>query len=611
MDTSCSYRVAIPAPLTQPLDWEPVNKIPYWDFTQFHKDVHQILKNANVVVCAQRLVKRFRPGMVSAPTTLLIESDLSIDGQYMCWKTGAESLRHFLDYKGLEQFLIEIIDSKAAYGSFGSALLECRPELFTSWQAFVPTLLKEIKERNWLAIDVVTREFGTKDPFQIPTVLITTKDSEDEIWRQRIIPRLRCLLPIDMDIDILHGSKLSHATSSQRPDDETATEDCTEDASPLPIHCTMADYSDLVEMGSSIGLDKPANTATVGAVVKLCDSEGKETTCGLTNHHVIAPETSLAEKNCPVGYFLSPDHEICHKGLTKVVAPSHTDHQSLLQFMSRERVGMESQVQELIDLHRQESRLYVIKHQKLRQLTADYTILNNNPDRLLGTVFASSGFRACNNTDYTTIHRKSFSQVVSTDNTSSLSLQTQINGRTLDFGLNWALVKLAADRELSDYTNNVPPHIKVPTSAKVRQYTQIKHNQSYSVTKKGRTTGWTKGKISRIGSLLNLGNDDINVIPASLSHRFGENNNVILAFGVVHEQRYKDFMQGGDSGSCVLLNEVNSNATIVGLLFASNECSQVSYMMPIDLVIRDIEYVTRQKVTQPKFIEYDKRFGGL
>lgn len=70
-------------------------------------------------------------------------------------------------------------------------------------------------------------------------------------------------------------------------------------------------------------------------------------------------------------------------------------------------------------------------------------------------------------------------------------------------------------------------------------------------------------------------------------------------------------MQGGDSGSCVLLNEVNTNATIVGVLFASNEFSQVSYMMPMDMVIRDIEYVTKQKVTQPTFIDYEKRFGGL
>ncbi|EMD86568.1 hypothetical protein COCC4DRAFT_200423 [Bipolaris maydis ATCC 48331] len=611
MDTSCSYRVAIPAPLTQPLDWEPVNEIPYWDFTQFHKDVHQILKDANVVVCAQRLVKRFRPGMVSAPTTLLIESDLSIDGQYMCWKTGAKRLRNFLDNHGLEQLLVEIIDSKAAYLFSAGPLLDCRPGLFANWRLFVPTLLEEIKEQKWLAIDVVSREFGTKFPIHVPTVLITTKDPENEIWRQKIIPRLRYCLPPDMDIDILYGSQLSHAASSTQPDNHTAMESPIEDASPLAIHCTLMDYSNVVQIGSSIGLDQSSSSATISAVVKLRNSEGKETTCGLTNHHAIAPENSLAEKNCPIGRFLSPDHEICRGELVRVVAPSHTDHQNLVKFTSRERAGMQLRIQNLIDSHRQESRFYDTENQMLQKHIADYKILNDNPNRLFGTVFASSGFRICNNTNYTIAQRESFSQVASIDNISSPSLHTRINGRTLDFGLNWALVKLATDRQLADYITGVPLHIKIPTSASATRYTQVKHDRSYNVVKKGRSTGWTVGKISRIGSLLNLRNDNTNIVPVDLSHRYGAANDVILAFGVVHEQKHKDFMRGGDSGSCVLLNEDNATATMVGLLFASNEFTRVSYMMPIDLVIRDIEYVTRQKVTQPKFIEYDKRFDGL
>ncbi|KAJ5051213.1 hypothetical protein J3E74DRAFT_469662 [Bipolaris maydis] len=512
--------------------------------------------------------------MVSAPTTLLIESDLSIDGQYMCWKTGAKRLRNFLDNHGLEQLLVEIIDSKAAYLFSAGPLLDCRPGLFANWRLFVPTLLEEIKEQKWLAIDVVSREFGTKFPIHVPTVLITTKDPENEIWRQKIIPRLRYCLPPDMDIDILYGSQLSHAASSTQPDNHTAMESPIEDASPLAIHCTLMDYSNVGQIGSSIGLDQSSSSATISAVVKLRN-----------------------KKNCPIGRFLSPDHEICRGELVRVVAPSHTDHQNLVKFTSRERAGMQLRIQNLIDSHRQESRFYDTENQMLQKHIADYKILNDNPNRLFGTVFASSG--------------ESFSQVASIDNISSPSLHTRINGRTLDFGLNWALVKLATDRQLADYITGVPLHIKIPTSASATRYTQVKHDRSYNVVKKGRSTGWTVGKISRIGSLLNLRNDNTNIVPVDLSHRYGAANDVILAFGVVHEQKHKDFMRGGDSGSCVLLNEDNATATMVGLLFASNEFTRVSYMMPIDLVIRDIEYVTRQKVTQPKFIEYDKRFDGL
>jgi hypothetical protein len=194
------------------------------------------------------------------------------------------------------------------------------------------------------------------------------------------------------------------------------------------------------------------------------------------------------------------------------------------------------------------------------------------------------------------------------DGTMPPSLAEKINGRTIDFGLNWAVIKLANNRTLSNRTPQRSSGVKVPTGAQVSRYTHIRHDISYDVAKKGRTTGWTHGKVSEIGSLLNLRPADrTSVIPVDLAERFGQTNAIMLAFGVIDDRKRAEFMLCGDSGSCVLLNESNPKATIVGLLYASNEHTHVSYMIPFDLVVRDIEHVTSQTVVQPEFVDYDTR----
>jgi hypothetical protein len=46
-----------------------------------------------------------------------------------------------------------------------------------------------------------------------------------------------------------------------------------------------------------------------------------------------------------------------------------------------------------------------------------------------------------------------------------LSLAEKINGRTLDFGLNWAVIKLAKKRKLSDRAPQRSSGVQVPTGA--------------------------------------------------------------------------------------------------------------------------------------------------
>jgi hypothetical protein len=100
-------------------------------------------------------------------------------------------------------------------------------------------------------------------------------------------------------------------------------------------------------------------------------------------------------------------------------------------------------------------------------------VLNSNPDRLLGTVLASSGFRVGKNTDYTLAETEEFSKVAHVpnyafrhkDGNMPPSLAEKINGRIIDFGLNWAVIKLAKNRTLSDRTPQRSSGVKVPTGA--------------------------------------------------------------------------------------------------------------------------------------------------
>ena len=92
-----------------------------------------------------------------------------------------------------------------------------------------------------------------------------------------------------------------------------------------------------------------------------------------------------------------------------------------------------------------------------------------------------------------------------------------------------------------------------------------------------------------------------------MEQRFGTTDGIMLAFGVMHDRKGEEFMRAGDSGSCVLRTERNRRATVVGLLYAFNEHTRVSYMIPFDLVVRDIELVTGQKVSKPEFVQYDER----
>ncbi|KAF1937511.1 hypothetical protein EJ02DRAFT_469648 [Clathrospora elynae] len=224
--------------------------------------------------------------------------------------------------------------------------------------------------------------------------------------------------------------------------------------------------NDLLQMGSSMGLHESANTGTVSAVVRARSTQGVETTCALTNHHVVAKKGDFTHEACPVDESLSPNHEISQRYMVQVVAPSHPDHQRFLKYMAMEKAGIDKYSA------RYEHPFgpnYANVVKMVAKTDSDWNTLNTDPDRVLGIVFATSGHSVCNNSDYTALGLKSVSSMphvpipAFTNHDGELvpSLAEKINCRTLLFRLNWALIKMAAARTLITNTPHPASSVKV------------------------------------------------------------------------------------------------------------------------------------------------------
>jgi hypothetical protein len=143
---------------------------------------------------------------------------------------------------------------------------------------------------------------------------------------------------------------------------------------------------------------------------------------------------------------------------------------------------------------------------------------------------------------------------------------------------------------------NTISRVAIEEGARTDIYRKIHPNRSYEVAKVGRTTGWTTGKINAIGSYLNLRKDSASALRTEFKQLFAD---VVLAIGILSNHDLYEFLEGSDSGSVVLLNEPGVQASVVGLGFAANDSTMVSYMTPMSLVVRDIAKITGCEIVEP------------
>jgi hypothetical protein len=177
----------------------------------------------------------------------------------------------------------------------------------------------------------------------------------------------------------------------------------------------------------------------------------------------------------------------------------------------------------------------------------------------------------------------------------------------MEFLMDWGLVKIASTRQLFHDLPDGPDAVQMGPMSEIVNYRMLDFDQEYKVAKFGGTSGWTTGAINRAAFYLRLRDDDSSLLPVGPAHRFGK---VGLACGILDDKKETDFIEPGDSGSIVLLNEVTIEACAVGLGFASNQSNYVSYMVPCDLVVKNTEKVTKCKVTTPQLYKAKLEHGA-
>jgi len=581
LDTRLAYRLG-----SRTLPVLPLETLYGQDFRQWpelYSAVDQILKEEKVHAIAIDSVRRFQDGKKAqdVPKTILILSDVSLANQYESWQEAALKITNVLLEAKRPDILVEFIDVQAVHEPKVELIESMSDAFICSWVEIREYILDQIKDRSWLSIDLLDRTLGQYKEERKPTVCITAADAGDDVWWARILPTLRNRLPHGMDLDLFYSSDLSLAADEPGPAEE-----------PPEVFTTMNSYDHEVEIGSSIGACSD-RSGSLGTTMLLRTPDGEEIRCALTNHHIVAKNDIVAQA-APAGTFISPAHTLVKQGLAYVRSPSEKDDLRMQKLK-------EWELEVAIEKRNQHHYNPKIEAERVRRLQAAednvQKLRNKKPeDTILGTVYATSGYRSAFNDAYTSQEAAAWSRVTEGNE----DLTKKINGKPLGWGLNWAIIKLQPLRDVTTHVPSPTHGVKMSHRATLGTYQTIQPHRAYNVVKYGRTSKWTTGTISKIGSLLKLRlpGDPISVVPAELDHAF---KSIVLAYGVKSRSRSREFLSPGDSGSVVLLNQSEKKAIVVGLGFAANRVTMVSYMMPIDLVLKDIEKVTGCGVIEPVF----------
>jgi hypothetical protein len=595
-----SYRVGSQDLLPLPL--ETLRQQEFTEWNLIRDVVTRILQEERVHTKQVEVVRRHHKGAdpKASQKTIFVISDASIDGQHSCWMQAAHRIDGvLLEFKRTD-IMIEIVDQTEVLRGNYEPVEE--DSVVASWLSVQDQILSEIDGWAWLSVDVIMRSIGIAHPKRAPTVMITTADKSHSDWWSTLMPRLRKCLPHGFDIDLVYSKQVLCLGCIPLKKNE-------EDLNRRPeIFTNRAAYEKTVAMGSSVGLD-PTWTGTVGTAIDLIDAAGNTIKCALTNHHVLNYDEGIA-KETDRNRYIGPSHRLASEGMVTVYSPSQRDHERLLNWSKFEATQLAEAIKNDGTSERDNQCAATAARDRLNaaQSNLDFLERSKKEDRRLGTMFSVSGYRAREHHMYTKTQTTKLSKIRDTNLDKSMdgqkedkSLAQKRNGKTLQWGLNWALIRLdPARRSMSNKTPTPMAAVSIPSSATVSRFGPMNSEHCYQVTKHGRTTGWTTGVVSKIGSFLHLRYDKHSVIPADLDHRFGT---IVLAFVVLSSSRHREFLAPGDSGSVILANKDGHDATVLGLGFAANSATLVSYMTPFDLVVADIEHVTGYKVKMPEYHE--------
>ncbi|KAH8732077.1 hypothetical protein GQ44DRAFT_767116 [Phaeosphaeriaceae sp. PMI808] len=535
VDTRLSYRVGWPTLPVLPVESKT-------DRTLVSKEtlskIKEILQSREVPYFAVDIGYRFNHGQEPQPTvTVPVQYYNPVTGN-SSWIEAVKAIRRYMISIN-NNMAIEIIDWFAYRGRFTQPIDSNDDTTTDNWKSFFPILQTHIQRHQWITLDVINR--GLKVDKCSPTIVITARDANSESWWSDTLPLLREKAPPGLEIELLVG-------------DTIFTSDW--------VGTTSSYDKFTVPMGSSCGFTGAKDCGTLGGQVALGN---KSLPFGLSNHHVLGRNLAKHESTEP------------EKGLhISVVSPSDQDHECFQKGLRESASNLLKRIKRY-EKDITKSRLTAackLQLEEVKKVQSATEPFNRN----FGKIYASSGFRSA----------------VYDEDTGRLK---DADGKQLEWALDWCLVAIEAHKDaqgsptqlyrgIEDCVTGVTSQIMLDPAVAVTNYRRLNGATGIKVAKKGRTTNWTTGNISKIASVIN-------------GEVFGNYKGPVLCYAIASTRKTYNFLEPGDSGSLVFLNQATESPEIVGLGFASNDSSMVSYMTPMHVVVKDIKQVTKQAVQLP------------
>ncbi|KAF2105473.1 hypothetical protein BDV96DRAFT_655616 [Lophiotrema nucula] len=497
------------------------------------------------------------------------------------WPRAVGQIREYLNGANIHH-AIEIIAHSLYRGLRSFPLAR---DIYQWNEVLLPDICNLLNGRQWITLDMVYREDAEVPENRRPTILIGARDADEQYWWDDTLPALRQLHQVtqfDIEIELLYRYQFLTAAPNG-----FSLQESFEDS--------------MIELGASCGRSEDERTGTFGGRMRLKNPDtGAELTLGITNHHVLGRQ--LPGKG-PFTTFKDP---------IKVESPSSKDRDVFIKTLEARIDDLEHDERGL-DNPVVKVRLQDRKDELARAQTFDLYV---------GQVFASSGFRWTQN------------------NSCDQNLMDA-------WAVDWSLTTVEKRA-----TGNRFRGLDSIGWRDVKGYCSIDPRQGYRVFKKGRTSGATAGFISATQSMVRTQvpePEDGLTAPLLDTKLFSIPIRCHVMIADLATHRDVEFIQPGDSGSLILLDPdnctleekgqigfkgldgeptnpewepmwkhttsststkpQNHEALIAGLAFGGAENHLLSYMMPMDLVVQDIESVTKWKVVEPIFAGVVKHNG--
>ncbi|KAH9865473.1 hypothetical protein J1614_009057 [Plenodomus biglobosus] len=460
--------------------------------------------------------------------------------------------RYFRKNDATSAIIIELLDYRATRGLITLPVNHTHEAILRAYDEVREIIIAEITNANarWLSIELVHR--GLVSDACSPTLVITTPTASESSWWRSVLPAIRTRLadvvPV-FDVEVMCGLTLF--------------------ASPSASTVSSHSYEKNTTMGVSIGLPgDPKHVGTLGGYVRLHNRPA--TTYGLTNYHVVRDGRIDQVIGAAGEGYLRPGNPVLTSQPHFFDSPADVDHAQYIALLAESKLAYKSW-----EGKETEDPTGAVAKETAKIEQTETHVLQHNRTKYCKLI-AASGARAV---------------------TSTLSRDPVL--------LDWALVEIAAERIATNILPNAAPVPRTPQTVLTPGLpctrwspldtgeTNIKRYE-VNVCKYGRTTGWTFGQICVPDVKINTKERDFREMAKAYGIPEGGNGS---CFAVVERPGFpRAVVEPGDSGSIVLHDKSRS---WLGLLFGQTGAGS-ALMVPMSLVLRDIEHVTGSSVTEPR-----------